>query len=466
MSETATTNTTTLKNRGRIVAIIGRPNVGKSALFNRIAGQRLAIVHDESGVTRDRMMREVNWLDDRFTLIDTGGVNITHAGQAADTITAGTRQQVDAAMEDAAVAILVTDVQSGITPMDEEVAAIIRRSGLPCLLAVNKVDQPLHETAAAEFARLGLPLFTISAAHGRGVSELMERVVELLPPPLADSTIKPLRVAVVGRPNIGKSSYINRLLESERVIVSDIPGTTRDSIEIPFTIGAGEQVRHYVLIDTAGMRRVHAVDNAVERFSIFRAEKTIESADIVVLMVDATMGPTLQDKKIAAKIIEARKGCLLIMNKWDIPHADGITETEMHPAFFREMGFMAYCPLVFMSAKNGYNVRQSIDKIDEIASQLQTKLPTGILNRVIEEACSKIHMPAAGRKRLKIFYATQTGTAPIRLRLFVNDTKLVKKSLIDYLERRLREHFGLDGTPVVMAFRERPRTTKPSKTGN
>lgn len=441
----------------RVLAIVGRPNVGKSAIFNRIAGQRIAIVHDESGVTRDRLMREVTWNSERFSLIDTGGVSVPDARQAADEIAAGTRRQVDAALNDAAAVILVTDVQSGLHPMDEEVARLIRKSGVPCVVAVNKVDELQHEAGASVFAKLGLPFFSVSAAHGRGFVELVDRAVAELPHLENETIAAPLRIAVVGRPNAGKSSYINRLLKSDRVIVSDVPGTTRDSIEIPFAIGSGPQARHYVLIDTAGMRHAHAVDSAVERFSLFRSEQSLADADIVVLMMDAEIGPTVQDKRIAAKVIAARKGCVLMVNKWDLSMEKGHTQAQAEPALFRAMSFMAYCPLVFLSAKDGYNVRKSIDVIDAVAAQTQATLPTGILNRVLEEACGRISMPSSGRKHLKIFYATQTGKAPTRLRLFVNDTKLIKKPFIDYLERKVRERFGLEGAPLVLAFRERPR---------
>ncbi len=446
----------------RVVAIIGRPNVGKSAVFNRIASRRIAIVHDESGVTRDRLMREVTWNSERFTLIDTGGVSIADVRQASDEIAAGTRQQVDAALQDAAVAILVTDVQSGLHPMDEEVARIVRKSGVPCFLAVNKADEPRHETGAAVFAKLGFPLFSVSAAHDRGFVELVDRAVALLPKEENETSEKPLRIAVVGRPNAGKSSYINRLLKSNRVIVSSVPGTTRDSIEIPFTIGSGPQARHYTLIDTAGMRHVHSVDSSVERFSLFRSERSLEEADIVVLMMDAEIGPTLQDKHIAAKVVAARKGCVLIVNKWDLSQEKGITQKQAEPELFRAMAFMAYCPMVFISAKNGYNVRKSIEVIDAVAAQTQTKLPTGMLNRAIEEASERVTMPSSGRKHLKLFYATQTGVAPVRIRVFVNDTKMVKKPFIDYLERKLRERFGLEGSPLVISFRDR---TRPEREG-
>jgi len=404
----------------------------------------------------------VTWNAERFTLVDTGGVSIPDSRQATDAISAGTRQQVDAALQDAAVAILVTDVQSGLHPMDEEVARIVRKSGVTCIIAVNKADEPKHEAGASDFAKLGFPWFAVSAAHDRGFVDLVDRAVAGLPQEANETVTVPLRIAVVGRPNVGKSSYINRLLKSDRVIVSEVPGTTRDSIEIPFAIGSGPQARHYTLIDTAGMRHVHSIDNSVERFSHFRSEKSLLEADIVVLMIDAEIGPTKQDKHIAAKVVAARKGCVLIVNKWDVSQAKGITQTQAEPALREAMGFMAYCPLIFISARDGYNVRKSIDVIDGVAAQTRTTLPTGMLNRTIEEACERIQMPSSGRKHLNVFYATQTGVAPIRIRVFVNGTGLVKQSFIDYLERKLRERFGLEGAPVVLAFRER---TRPDREG-
>lgn len=445
----------------RIVAIFGRPNVGKSALFNRIAKKRLAIVHDQSGVTRDRMMLEVNWLQERFILVDTGGITVDSTAQAVDPIEAGIRSQVDAALGDAALAILVVDVQTGIHPMDMEVARQLRQKNIDCVVAANKCDEPRHEAGAAEFNKLGFPVYEVSAEHNRGIEPLMEKVLAGLPPSSDESTLKPLRVVVVGRPNAGKSSYINRLLKNERVIVSNIPGTTRDSIEIPFTIGKGEQARHYTLIDTAGMRHVHKIDNAVERFSLFRTEKSIASADIVVLVMDATLGPTSQDKHIAAKIIELRKGCVLIMNKWDAAREQRMTETKAEPVIRAMLPFMNHCPLLFTSALGGYNVRRSIDVIDHVAAQLQTRLPTGILNRTIIEATEKAPPKGIKGKKLRIYYALQVGVAPPVLRLFVNDPKLVARTYTDYLTRRIRERFGLEGAPLVISYRAR---TRPERT--
>ena len=443
--------------KGRVVVIVGRPNVGKSAIFNRIAGKRIAIVHDESGVTRDRLMAEVSWGDARFELVDTGGVSLLDGRQVQDAIAAGVRAQVDVALSDAAVAILVVDAVAGRHPLDEAVAAIVRRSGVPCLVAVNKCDEPRHEVGVDDFAALNMPLFPVAAMHDRGFEALMPAVLAHLPATVNETAAHPLKVAIVGRPNAGKSSYINRLLKSERVIVSDVPGTTRDSIAVPFAIGHGDQARHYVLIDTAGMRQVHKIDSAVERFSHFRAEKSVAEADIVVLVIDATVGPTVQDKHIAALIQEHRKGCVLVVNKWDIAQAQEITQTKAEPALRAMLPFMSYCPVVFISAKDGYNVRKSVDVIDHVAAQTRLQLPTGMLNRALEDGVARVSPPMIDGKRFKLYYGVQTGTAPVSVRVFVNDPKRLTRAYCAYLERCLRERFGLEGAPVVMQFRARIR---------
>jgi GTP-binding protein len=308
-----------------------------------------------------------------------------------------------------------------------------------------------------DFAKLGFPLFGVSAEHNRGFDPFMTRVLAGLPQVVNETVTHPLRVAIVGRPNAGKSSYVNRLLKSERVIVSDVPGTTRDSIEVPFTIGHGPQARHYTLIDTAGMRQVHKIDSAVERFSLFRAERSIAEADIVVLVMDATIGPTSQDKHIAAKIQQLHKGCVLVVNKWDLSQAEGITETKAEPALRAMLPFMAYCPLVFISAKDGYNVRRSIEVIDLVASQVRTKMPTGMLNRTLIEAVERTAPPMVGGKRLRVYYVLQVSVAPITLRLFVNDPKLAVRPFTDFLVRSVRERFGLEGAPVIISYRARTR---------
>jgi GTP-binding protein len=451
--------------KSRVVAIVGRPNVGKSAVFNRIAGKRIAIVHDESGVTRDRLMREVDWDDQRFSLVDTGGMVMLDAEGRKNTIELGIRAQVDVALGDAAVAILVVDVQQGVHALDEEVARVIRKSGVPCVVAVNKCDQPQHETGVEEFARLGFPAFPVAALHNRGMGDLMDVVLPHLPEAANETETKPLRVAIVGRPNAGKSSYINRLLRAERVIVSDVAGTTRDSIDVPFKIGNGDQARHYILVDTAGMRNRHRIDNAVERFSLFRAEESVEDADVVVLVLDPELGPTVQDKHIAALIQKNKKGCVLLMNKWDIAEENGMTQTKTEPVLRQVMPFMNHVPLVFISAKTGYNVRKSIETIDAVAAQTRLKLPTGMLNRTIIEATRRVVAPAQGRRRLRVYYAVQLGVAPVTVRMFVNDPKLATKPYTDFMVRSLRERFGLEGAPVEILYRARSRPEPGTRTG-
>jgi GTP-binding protein len=441
----------------RIVAIVGRPNVGKSAIFNRLAGRRIAIVHEESGVTRDRLMREVTWDDKRFELIDTGGVAKISSKQSLDMINNGIRDQVDAALDDAEVAILVVDVTSGVVPMDEEVAGILRDNGMKVVVAVNKCDNQGRDESGSEFEKLGLPLFMVSALHDRGFNDIMSQVLEMLPEEENPTEKEPLKVAIAGRPNVGKSSFVNRLLRNERVIVSDVPGTTRDSIDVPFTVGSGAQARHYRLIDTAGIRRAGKIDTSVERFSRFRAEKTIRNADVVVLVLDAEKGPTAQDKKIAALIQEEKKGCVVLVNKWDLQEE---TQTQYGPQVFRTMPFVAYCPIVFVSSKTGYNIRRSIDAIDHVAAQIRTELPTGVLNRAIREAYEKVNPPAIKGLRLKIYYSTQTGVAPIRIRLFVNNPKVVRDAYRSYLTKIIRKKFGLEGAPIILNFTARKRDRK------
>lgn len=435
----------------RVVAIVGRPNVGKSALFNRVAGLRLAIVHEEVGVTRDRISRDVVWRDQRFELIDTGGIGFLDKAKTGDSIERGTRVQVDVAIQDAAVVVFVVDITSGVVPLDQEVAKLLRASGKKVFVAANKADHDRLDSGLAEFARLGFPVLPVSALHGRGVDTLMQFVLAELPPAGKHFEKGALRVAIVGRPNVGKSSYVNKLLGSERVIVSEVPGTTRDSIEIPFAIGEGQSARHYTLIDTAGMRKVGKVHGSVERFSLFRAEQSIEHADVVVLMLDAEQGPTVQDKKIAAKILDEKKGCVLIVNKWDL--AKGIKTKEYEDALRKVMFFLNFAPMMFVSTKTGFNIRQSIDVIDDVASQVRATLTTGLLNRVMRDAFDRVQPPMVQGKRLKYYYCTQTGTQPVRVRFFVNETTRVTPAYRAYLMSQLRKVFGLLGAPVILDFR-------------
>ncbi len=435
----------------RVVAIVGRPNVGKSALFNRLAGRRIAIVHEESGVTRDRLACEARWEGARYELMDTGGVGLLDGAATGDEIERGTRRQVDVAIEDAAVVVFVADITAGVVALDQEVARLLHGSGRKVFLAANKADNAGLDPQAAEFESLGFPVFPVSALHNRGVEPLMGAVMAQLPTAQEVAEADALKVVVVGRPNVGKSSYINKLLGSERVIVSEVPGTTRDSIEIPFTLGGGPQARHYRLIDTAGLRKAGRVHDSVERFSLMRTEGSIERADVVVLMLDAAEGPTVQDKKIAALIMENRKGCLLLVNKWDL--AEGVTTKEYEKALRLTLPFLNFAPIIFASARSGLNMRKSIDVIDHVAAQVNATLTTGMLNRVLHDAFDRVQAPDVQGKRMRFYYATQTGWKPLRVRLFVNDPERSTPAYRSYLLKALRAAFGLEGAPVVLDFK-------------
>lgn len=428
--------------------------MGKSAVFNRIVGRRVAIVHDQPGVTRDRLSAEARWHDERFELIDTGGLGFLDGEAAKDVLSAGTRSQAEVAIQDAAVIILVTDVSAGLTPLDREVAVLLRQSGRAVLLAANKADHEGLDVQATEFEALGYPVFPVAALHNRGFDSLLAAAVKQLPPAESPSAQNPLRVAIVGKPNAGKSSFINRVLQNERVIVSEVPGTTRDSIEIPFAIGAGPQARHYRLIDTAGLRKLRRAEDAVERWSVMRSHKSIEDADVVVLMIDAEQGPTDQDKKIAGLIMEARKGCVVLINKWDLAQGETpVTQREYEKAFRRTMHFLSYVPLVFVSSHSGLNVRKAIETIDYVAAQISTTIPTSTLNRVLHDAVKRVAPPRVGGKRLKFYYATQVGERPLRFRFFVNQPELCAPSYQTYLIGALRAAAGLEGAPIVVEYR-------------
>lgn len=443
-----------------VVSLVGRPNTGKSALFNRLARKRVAIVFDQPGVTRDRVTREIDLLDRRVMLVDTGGIAFDRR-VTKDPLDDETKSQAALAVEDSAVCVIVVDAREGLTPLDAEVIQRVRASGVPCLLAANKCDTPETDVNAAEFERFGLPVFPTSAEHGRGVAALIEEIVKRLPSAEADETaVRPLRVAVVGRPNAGKSSYINRLLNAPRVIVSEIAGTTRDAIEVPFTIGSGPDARHYMLVDTAGMKpHTKMSKTSVDNFSLFRSEQAIEEADVVVLLLDPQLGPTIQDKRIAGKILDANKACVLMLNKWDLAVKAGITdEKKAAEAVRKMMPFLAFAPIVFCSNKSGYNIRKTVDAIDRAAASASEGLPTGILNRTIEAATKKTLSPMIRGRRLKIYYGLQVSTNPQTIRLFVNDPKLVTPAYLAYLDRSLRARFGLEGAPIRIFLKARTRT--------
>ena len=441
-----------------VVSLVGRPNTGKSALFNRIAKKRVAIVFDQPGVTRDRVTREVDVLGRKIMLVDTGGIAFDRR-VTNDPLDDETKSQAALAVEDSAVCVIVVDTREGITPLDAEVIKRVRESGVPCVIAANKCDTPDDDWRAAEFERFGLPVFATSAEHGRGVEALVKDVVGRLPP-VSEETLsaRPLRVAIVGRPNAGKSSYVNRLLNAPRVIVSDIPGTTRDAVEVPFTIGSGPEARRYMLVDTAGMKpHTKMSKTSVDNFSLFRSEAAIQEADVVLLVMDPSVGPTLQDKRIAGKILEANRACVILMNKWDLAQAEGMTETKAVPALRAMMPFLSFAPVVFCSNKSGYNIRRTVDAIDAAAASASLKLPTGMLNRVITAATKKTLSPMIKGKRLKIYYGLQVSTNPQTIRLFVNDPKLVTPAYLSYLAKPIRARFGLDGAPLRIFLKARAR---------
>ena len=442
-----------------VISLVGRPNTGKSALFNRIARKRVAIVFDQPGVTRDRVTREVEVQGRRFMLVDTGGIAFDRR-VTKDPLDDETRNQAVLAVEDSAVCIVVVDSREGITPLDCEVIKRVRESGVPCVIAANKCDTADDDWRAAEFERFGLSVYATSAEHGRGVEAMMTDVLAKLPPAEEDaSAAHPLRVAIVGHPNAGKSSYVNRLLNAPRVIVSDIAGTTRDAIEVPFTIGSGPEARHYRLVDTAGMKpHTKMSKTSVDNFSLFRSEQAIEEADVVVLLLDPMLGPTMQDKRIAGKILDAHRACVLMLNKWDLALKNGITDEKTAADAVRQMmPFLSFAPIVFCSNQSGYNIRRTVDAIDRAAASASERIPTGMLNNVIAKATKKTLSPMIRGKRLKIYYGLQVSTNPQTIRLFVNDPKLVTPAYLAFIEKNIRARFGLEGAPLRIFLKARSR---------
>ena len=492
-----------------LIAIVGRPNVGKSALFNRIVGKRIAIVHDQPGVTRDRVTAEAEWGGKSFTLVDTGGIGLLRREKSDDVIIKATVEQVEIAIEAASAIILVVNVQEGIVPLDREVAEKLHRSGKPVLVAVNKVDTFRTEKDADEFAQLGFEkIFPVSAIHGEGIQNLMNEAVALLPAdspqatvhspagePTGDSGLKTvdsvLKLAIVGRPNVGKSSIINALTQSSRVIVTPIPGTTRDAIDVPFEVKVGSSgggvaaTEKYILIDTAGIRKARRVDDSIEYFSVKRSEDSIERSDITVLVIDAEAGITEQDKKIADVIVENRKACIVVVNKWDLFEAEVLkaredeigrrnrkertegqakeltTLGEFAEWVQRKLFFLDYAPVIFTSAKSGFHLDRLLEAVRYVAAQLQQKIPTAILNRTIHDAVERRQPVSALGHRLKFFYATQVRQAPPTFLLFVNRDELFSEQYKKHLATELRTAFGYEGCPIVLVPKARPKTIEP-----
>jgi GTPase len=487
-----------------LIAIVGRPNVGKSALFNRIAGRRIAIVHDQPGVTRDRISAEVEWSGQPFTLVDTGGIGLLRREKSDDVIIKAALDQVALAIEAADVIMLVVNVQEGVVPLDREAAARLRHSGKPVLVAVNKVDTHRAETAALEFAELGFPqIFPVSAIHGEGIQPLMNAAMALIPAQRPQPEVggespnepagaeadhasrttpnAPLKLAIVGRPNVGKSSIINALTSSERVVVSPIPGTTRDSVDVPFEVVTEGVRQSYVLIDTAGLRKTRRVDDSVEFFSVKRAEESIARCDIAILVLDAEAGITEQDKKVADRIVEARRACIVVVNKWDLMD-DAVRQARIEEIERRrkkenrkapnvmttlaEFGgwvqehlfFLDYAPVIFTSAKSGFHLDRLLEAVRYVAAQLQQKIPTAILNRTLHDAVERRQPVSALGHRLKFFYATQVRQAPPTFLLFVSRDELFSEQYKKHLANEMRRAFGYEGCPIILVPKARPKT--------
>jgi len=442
--------------RGRVIAIVGRPNVGKSALFNRMIRRRMAIVHERAGVTRDRLAVQVTFGDERFELVDTGGIGLFDDKAAPDVIEAGIITQVETALQDASALLFVVDASLGVQALDREVARRIRECGIPVFLAANKCDDGSHDHLADEFEELNFPVYAVSALHGRGISQMIEDALATLPEGEVSEPEDALRVAIVGRPNAGKSSYINRLIHEERLIVSEIPGTTRDSINVPFSVGKGKGERHYVFIDTAGVRRPGKIKDVVEKFSIMRTDNSIKRAAISVLVLDASEGPKMRDKKIAGLIDKYNKGCVILVNKWDL--ADGITTQKKYgEALVEVVPFFRHVPIIFASTLSGFNMRRTLDAIDFVATQVDKEISTGLLNRTILDLHAKTPPPMVRNHRLRIYYVTQVGTRPVRIKLFCNDPSRRTPQYESFIKNQLRKKYGFEGAPIVLLWVARPK---------
>ncbi len=433
-----------------LVAIVGRPNVGKSTLFNKISGQRISIVEDTPGVTRDRIYADAEWLDKHFTLIDTGGIEPA----SKDEILVQMRRQANLAIEMADVVVLMTNVKDGVTANDQDVAAMLLKARKKIILAVNKVDNigdPPMEFY--EFYNLGLgdPV-AISSTHGLGVGDLLDAVCEQFPEDAQTAEDEDeIKVAVIGRPNAGKSSLINKILGEERVIVSNVAGTTRDAIDSHYEKNGDR----YLFIDTAGMRKRGRIDEAVEHYSVVRSLAAVDRSDVCVIMIDGTQGTTEQDTKIAGYAHEQGKACILVVNKWDSVEKDNKTMKSFTDTVRETFAFMSYASILFISAKTGQRVDKLLEEIKKVNEQHKRRISTGMLNDVLNEAMAKQQPPSDKGKRLRIYYGTQAAAAPPTFVLFANSKDLFHYSYLRFLENQIREAFGFEGTPIQFIIREK-----------
>ncbi|SHJ91579.1 GTP-binding protein [Anaerobranca californiensis DSM 14826] len=432
-----------------IVAIVGRPNVGKSTLFNRIIGQRLAIVEDQPGATRDRLYSKGEWLNKEFMLIDTGGMTFDER----DVLAASVTKQAQLAVDESDVIIFTVDGRTGITTEDMQITEILRKTQKPVIVAVNKIEEfKKQEGDFYEFYSLGFEeMVAISAANGFGIGDLLDKVIENFTEEGEDKEGDALKITFIGRPNVGKSSLVNKLLGSERVIVSDIPGTTRDAIDTKLEV-EGET---FILVDTAGLRRKSKVEESIEYYSVLRTIKAIERSDVAILVIDATTGVTEQDKRIAGFAHEGGKGVIIMVNKWDLIEKDNYTVKEFTREIRRELSFMDYAPIIFVSALTGQRINKIIPLVKEVAEQNALRIPTSLVNDVIFESIAITPPPTDRGKQLKINYVSQVSTKPPTFVFFVNDKELMHFSYLRFLENQLRNAFGFQGTPIRLIVRNK-----------
>ncbi|MEY8311938.1 ribosome biogenesis GTPase Der [Oscillospiraceae bacterium 42-9] len=433
-----------------IVAIVGRPNVGKSTLFNKIVGRRLSIVEDTPGVTRDRIFGDGEWCGRTFSLVDTGGLEPA----SKDVLLSQMREQVQIAIDSASAIIFVTDLRSGVTATDQEVAQLLQKSGRPVVLCVNKCDSVGEPPAEFyEFYNLGLgdPVM-VSSVHGHGTGDLLDRVLESLPQGEEEEPEgEVIKVAVIGKPNVGKSSLVNRVAGENRCIVSDMAGTTRDAVDMTIENPHGT----FTFIDTAGLRKKSKVEDSIEYYSNLRAEMAVERADVCLILIDGTVGFTEQDSKVAGIAHEAGKGCIVCVNKWDAVEKDGKTMDQMRLKLAEDFSFMSYAPIIFISAKTGQRLDRMFELIKLAAMSNAMRVTTGSLNDVLAQATARVQPPTDKGRRLKIYYMTQASTKPPTFVCFVNDHELFHFSYQRYIVNRIRETFGLDCTPVRLMIRDK-----------